>query len=106
MENNKILVQKEILVEDIKRLIYEVRGTKILLDSDLAKLFGCKNGTKEINQAFKNNMDRFSKSCSWKLTLEEFYELQSKYLTANLSKMSRSTPRVFTEEGVTIISII
>ena len=39
---------------EIKDMIYEVRGKQVMLDSDLAKLYGCKNGTKEINQAVKN----------------------------------------------------
>ena len=42
-----------------------------MLDSDLARLYQCKNGTKEINQAVKNNIDKFSERFSWKLTNEE-----------------------------------
>lgn len=38
---------------DIKKIIYEIRGKQLMLDSDLAKLYQCKNGTKEINQAVK-----------------------------------------------------
>ena len=41
---------------EIVNMIYEIRGKQVMLDSDLAKLYGCKNGTKEINQAVKNNV--------------------------------------------------
>ena len=53
---NDIIVKDDIKIED---LIYEIRGKQVMLDSDLAKLYNCKNGTKEINQAVKRNMDRF-----------------------------------------------
>ena len=43
----------------IEKLIYEIRGVPVMLDSDLARLYECKNGTKEINQAVKNNIDKF-----------------------------------------------
>ncbi len=45
--------------ENIKDLIYEIRGKQVMFDSDLAILYGCKNGTKEINQAVKNNPLKF-----------------------------------------------
>ena len=44
---------------DIKNIIYEIRGKQVMIDSDLAKLYQCKNGTKEINQAVKNNIEKF-----------------------------------------------
>lgn len=66
-----------------------------MLDSDLAKLYECKNGTKEINQAVKNNIIKFPERFSWVLNKTELDELRSKYLTTNYSKMSRSNPRVF-----------
>ena len=56
-----LIVKDNIKIED---LIYEVRGKQVMFDSDLAILYGCKNGTKEINQAVKNNMDRFPEKFS------------------------------------------
>ena len=44
--------------EQIESLIYVVRGVEVMLDSDLARLYECKNGTKEVNQAVKNNIDK------------------------------------------------
>ena len=92
--------------EKIENLIYEIRGVQVILDSDLARLYECKNGTKEINQAVKNNIEKFPERFSWKLTKEEFQELRSKFLTANLSTMSRVTPRVFTESGTAMLATI
>ena len=55
MENSIILRENEV----IENLIYEIRGKQVMLDSDLAKLYECKNGAKVINQAVKRNIDRF-----------------------------------------------
>lgn len=53
---NEIEVKENIIVED---MIYEVRGKQVMLDSDLAKLYNCKNGTKTINLAVKRHINRF-----------------------------------------------
>lgn len=55
----------------LKNIIYEIRGKQVMLDSDLANLYKCKNGTKEINQAVKNNKQKFPERYSWELTEEE-----------------------------------
>ena len=59
-----LLIKEEI---ELEKMIYIVRGKEVMLDSDLAKLYKCKNGTKEINQAVKNNLDKFPKRFNWKL---------------------------------------
>ena len=92
--------------EKIESMIYKIRGVEVMLDSDLAKLYECKNGTKEINQAVKNNIDKFPERYSFKLTNHECKDLWSKYLTANVSSKSRSNPRVFTEQGVYMLATI
>ncbi len=50
-------LKEDLSIED---MIYEIRGKQVMLDSDLAKLYQCKNGSKEINRAVKNNSYRFS----------------------------------------------
>lgn len=75
-----------------------------MLDSDLAILYQCKNGTKEINQAVKNNINKFPERYSWIITKEEYESLQSKILTANTKR--RTLPRVFTEQGVAMLATI
>ncbi len=95
---------------NIENLIYEVRGKQVMLDSDLAKLYQCKNGTKEINQVVKNNLDKFSDRFSWILIGEEYHYLRSKFLTSSSKNNNyggrRNSPRVFTEQGVAMLATI
>lgn len=90
--------------EKIEEMIYEFRGKQVMLDSDLARLY--ETETKRINEAVKNNPIKFPKRFSWRLTDEEYSELRSKFLTANFSNMSRTNPRVFTEQGVAMLATI
>ncbi len=96
----------DVIDNDIKNKIYEIRGKQVMLDSDLARLYHCKNGTKEINQAVKNNINKFPERYSWILTDEEISDLRSKFLTTNISNMSRVNPRAFTEQGVAMLATI
>ena len=75
-----------------------------MLDCDLAKLYECKNGTKEINQAVKNNPDKFPNDFYFRLSEVELKYLRSKNLTAN--RKSRSLPYVFTEQGVAMLATV
>lgn len=98
-----VLAVKDITLlqeQKIENMIYEMRGKQVMLESDLAKLYGCKNGTKEINQAVKNNLDKFPERYSFKLSADEFEYLRSKFLTTKKYNMVRSILRVFTEQGV------
>lgn len=67
---------------DIKNMIYEIRGKQVVLDSDLAKLYQCKNGTKEINQAVKNNIKKFPDRYAFRINEKEYNYLKSKILTS------------------------
>ena len=69
---------------NIENMIYEIRGKQVMLDSDLSKLYQCKNGTKEINQAVKNNPDKFPERYSFQLSDNEYNNLRSKNLTSSL----------------------
>ena len=69
---------------NIENMIYEIRWKQVMLDSDLAKLYQCKNGTKEINQAVKNNPDKFPERYSFQLSDNEYNNLRSKFLTSSL----------------------
>lgn len=89
---------------DVKNMIYEIRGKQVMIDSDLAILYGCKNGTKEINQAVKNNPDKFPERYCFSLTNSENNYLRSKFLTANNKRRSNST--VFTEQGIYMLATI
>ena len=59
----------------IENLIYEIRGKQVMLDSDLARLYECTNGTKTINQAVSKNSEKFSEDFCFKLTKEEYREV-------------------------------
>ena len=84
--------------EKIENMIYEIRGKQVMLDSDLAKLYQCKNGTKTINQAVKRNIDRFPEDFYYQLTDEEFLNLKSQFGTSNNGYGGvRKNPYVFTE---------
>ena len=103
---NKIVVSDNIKIEN---MIYEIRGKQVMLDSDLSKLYQCKNGTKEINQAVKNNPDKFPERYSFQLSDNEYNNLRSKNLTSSLESGyggRRYNPRVFTEQGIVMLSTI
>ena len=106
--SNITVKEKEIeeASDSVENMIYEINNIQVMLDSELARLYQCKNGTKEINQAVKNNPLKFPKRFSWILNDTELEELRSKNLTTNYSKMSRSNPRVFTEQGVMMLATI
>ena len=75
-----------------------------MLDSDLAKLYHVE--TKRINEAVKNNPKKFPERFSFVLNDFEKNYLWSNFSTANISNMSRSNPRVFTEQGVAMLATI
>ena len=98
---NKIVVDDNIKIEN---MIYEIRGKQVMLDSDLATLYGCKNGTKEINQAVKNNIEKFPERYCFRITEKEYSSLKSKVLTSRGG--SRKGHTVFTEQGVYMLATI
>lgn len=90
----------------IESMIYEIRGKQVMLDSDLARLYGVE--TKRVNEAVKNNIYKFPDRFSWKLTCDEFIDLRSKFSTSSLNNYGgrRYLPRVFTEQGVAMLATI
>ena len=98
---NNTVVSDNIKIEN---MIYEIRGKQVMLDSDLADLYGCKNGTKEINQAIKNNIEKFPKRYCFRITEKEYSSLKSKILTSKGG--SRKGHTVFTEQGVYMLATI
>ncbi len=94
--------------KNIESMIHEIRGQQVMLDSDLAKLFQCKNGTKEINQAVSRNKDRFLKEFTWKLNddgIETFLVTNCDQKTETRGGRYKN-PRVFTMQGITMLSKI
>ena len=89
--------------EDIENKIYTIRNLSVMLDRDLAELYGVE--TKHINQAVKNNQNKFQDDFFFQLTDEEFNILRSNDLTADFSK-TRINPKVFTEQGIYMLATI
>ena len=93
---------EELKIKDnIENMIYEIRDKQVMLDKDLAFLYKCTNGTKDINKAVKRNIERFPEDFYFQLTKEEFEKLRFQTGTTN---MSRTLPHVFTEQGVAMLS--
>ena len=93
-------MQRTTLIQDI---IYKIRGQKVMLDRDLAELYGVE--LKVLNQAAKRNLERFPSDFMFQLTQDEWSILRSQIVTANknISKV-RFLPNVFTEHGVLMLS--
>ena len=102
---NEIINKENLKIED---MIYEIRGKQVMLDSDLAKLYKCKNGTKEINQAVKRHVERFPKDFYYQLTQKEFSNLKSQIVTSSSTNHGgvRKMPCVFTEQGVAMLATV
>lgn len=99
------LMRKE--TKKIEDMIYEIRGKQVMLDSDLAYLYHCKNGTKTINLAVKRHINRFPERFMFRLSKEEVDNLRFQSETANsISAMSRTNPYAFTEQGVAMLATV
>ena len=87
----------------IERRIYLIRGHKVMLDSDLAKLYGV--GTRDLNKAVSRNLDRFPRDFMFQLTKNEVQNLMFHSGTSRWGGV-RKLPRVFTEQGVAMLSTV
>lgn len=90
-------------IEDLKGLIIEIREQKVLLDSDVANLYGVE--TKRINEAVKNNPDKFPQDYLFEISKDEFANLRSKNSTAKFAK-TRVSPKAFTEKGLYMLATV
>ncbi len=91
--------------ETIENRIYVIREQKVILDSDLARLYEVE--TKVFNQAVKRNKDRFPEDFMFQLTNEEWNSLRSQFVTSTESKGGRRyNPYVFTEQGIAMLSSV
>jgi len=101
----KIKEQAEIVPLDIiAKKIYLIRGHKVMLDSDLAKLYGVE--TRVLLQSVKRNIKRFPSDFMFQLTKEEFEILRSQIVTSSSWGGRRYMPYVFTEQGVAMLSSV
>jgi len=92
-------------IEMIERKIYLIRGQKVMLDSDLAELYGV--STKVLIQAVKRNIKRFPSDFMFQLKNQEVINLRSQIVTSSLEHGGRRyLPYVFTEQGVAMLSSV
>ncbi len=110
MSNKK--KEQLIAIEKIEEKIYHIRGEKIMLDSDLAEIYGVE--TKVLKQAVRRNLDRFPKDFMFEITLEELRHIESLRsqnvtLKTDASKRGRHSkykPFVFTEHGSVMLASV
>ena len=91
-------------VERIEKAILQIRGQKMMLDADLAPLYGVE--TRVLVQAVKRNIDRFPPDFMFQLTQEEFTVLRSQSVTSSNWGGRRYPPYAFTEQGVAMLSSV
>ena len=96
--------QSSLLLVNVQRSIVTVRGQQIIIDADVAHLYGVE--TKRINEAVRNNPDKFPSDYMFILTKEEVEALRSKNSSTNLSSKRRSLPKAFTEKGLYMLATI
>ena len=102
---NDIILKNEV---KLTSLIYEIRGKQVMLDSDLARLYGCANGTKAINLAVKRHINRFPERFMFQLTKEEYCDLKFQSETSSWDGYGgvRKLPYAFTEQGVAMLATV
>ena len=99
----------ELVVQRVESMILAIRGVNVILDADVAYLYGVE--TKRINEAVKNNPDKFPEDYMFALTDEELQVLRSTRSTSNIlrskfSTKSRTLPKAFTEKGLYMLATI
>jgi len=92
-------------ITTINEKIFTIRGAQVMLDCDLAELYGVE--TKVLNQAVKRNSDRFPEEFMFQLKKAESMHLKSQFVTSRFTHGGRRTlPYVFTEQGVAMLSAV
>jgi hypothetical protein len=97
-------MSKNLIPANLETRIYTIRGQKVMLDSDLAELYGVE--TKRLNEQVSRNIDRFPADFMFKLTIEEANALRSQIATLPTDSHFRYKPRVFTEHGILMLSSV
>ena len=107
MEKNKLSIQNELAIEDIKNLIYTIRGKQVMMDSDVANIYHCE--TKYVNRVVKRNIERFPEEFCFQLNENEFEVLRCQFVTLNENgrgQHRKYLPYVFTEQGIAMLSAL
>jgi hypothetical protein len=91
-------------LKKIETAIYLVRGQRVMLDSDLAEIYGV--STRRLNEQLRRNLKRFPKDFAFQLTTREFRNLMSQFATSSLHGGRRKLPWVFSEHGAIMLASI
>ena len=103
MAKSKQLIQSVLVDEMVISKIYVIRGQKVMLDRDLAEMYGVE--TKVFNQSIKRNLERFPKDFMFQLTKDEAAEIsRSQIVTLKQGQNMKYAPYAFTEQGVSMLS--
>ena len=100
-ENEKVVIVSE---EVLRNRIYNIRGHKVMLDFELAEIYGYE--TKNFNRQVKNNREKFDDDFMFQLTEEEVEFLRCKNFTAKFNSKSRTLPHAFTEQGIYMLMTV
>jgi len=101
VKETRSIIPENILVNKI----YEIRGHKVMMDSDLAELYGVE--TKVLNQSIRRNPEKFPEDFMFQLTESEWESLRSQIVTSKIGRGGRTyLPNVFTEHGVLMLSSV
>ena len=97
----KIGISEELVINKI----YEIRGVKVMIDRDLAELYGTE--TKRLKEAVRRNIDRFPLDFMFEMSKNEFNIWRTQFASSNSDQKGlRHTPFCFTEQGVTMLSCV
>lgn len=102
MKENQLVIEKDVSKEDIKSLIYTIRGKQVILDNNVAKLYHYE--TRRINETVKRNIERFPIEFCFQLNYSEYETLKSQIATSNTRGGKQKLPYVFTEKGILMLS--
>lgn len=91
-------------VDKIQNRVYVIRGQRVMLDYDLAEIYGYE--VKNLNRQVKRNIERFPEDFMFQITSEEEEILRCQNVTAIRSSMSRSMPYAFTEQGIYMLATV
>jgi len=103
-KNSAEIVAVTVEKKAIKDLIYLVRGQYVMLDSDLADIYGYE--VKYLNRKVKRNIERFPEDFMFQLSKEELNDLRCQNVTANINSKSRTLPYVFSEQGIYMLATV
>lgn len=92
------------LLAEVRESIVVIRDTPVIADADVANLYGVE--TKRVNEAVRNNPDKFPEDYMFVLSTEESDALRSKFSTTKISSKSRTLPKVFTEKGLYMLATV